>query len=70
MFGGYDRVNITVTRIVAETKNGSQFIHDLEDLLVKECLTGRVLLLMDNAAYYKSAPTLAALACISYSRFG
>jgi len=66
VFGGYDWVNDTITWTVAETKNSSQFIHFLEHLLVKEHPTGRVVLVMDNAAYHKSAPSLAALSLFEH----
>lgn len=66
VFGGYDWVNDTITWTIAETKNSSQFIRFLEQLLVKEHPTGRVVLVMDNAAYHKSAPSLAALSLFEH----
>ena len=51
VFGGYDWVNDTITWTIAETKNSSQFIQFLEHLLVTQYPTGRVVLVMDNAAY-------------------
>jgi putative transposase len=55
-----------VTWTVAETKNSSHFIHFLEHLLVNEHPTGRVVLVMDNASYHKSAPSLAALSLFEH----
>lgn len=65
-FGGYDWVNDTLTWTVAETKNSSQFIRFLEQLLVKEYPSGRVVLVMDHAAYPKSASSLAALSLFEH----
>ena len=66
VFGGYNWVNDTITWTVAETKNSSQFIRFLEHLLVRQYPTGRVVLVMDNAAYHKSAPSLAALSLFEH----
>ena len=66
VFGGYNWVNDTITWTIAETKNSSQFIHFLEHLLVRQYPTGRVVLVMDNAAYHKSAPSLAALSLFEH----
>ena len=66
VFGGYNWVKDTVTWMVAETKNSSHFIHFLEHLLVNEHPTGRVVLVMDNATYHKSAPSLAALSLFEH----
>ena len=61
VFGGYNWIKDRITWICAETKNSSHFIRFLEHLLVEEYPTGRVVLVMDNATYHKSAPALAAL---------
>ena len=66
VFGGYDWVNDTITWTIAETKNSSQFIQFLEHLLVTQYPSGRVVLVMDNAAYHKSAPSLAALSLFEH----
>jgi len=66
VFGGYNWVKDTVTWTIAETKNSSHFIRFLEHLLVKEYPTGRVVLVMDNATYHKSAPSLAALSLFEH----
>ena len=61
MFGGYNWANDKITWHMAETKNSSQFIYFLEQLLVKDYPTGRIVLVMDNASYHKSQASLAAL---------
>jgi len=66
VFGGYNWVKDTVTWTMAETKNSSHFIRFLEHLLVKKHPTGRVVLVMDNASYHKSAPALAALSLFEH----
>ena len=66
VFGGYDWANDTITWTIAETKNSSQFIHFLEHLLVTQYPTGRVVLVMDNATYHKSASSLAALSLFEH----
>lgn len=66
VFGGYDWVNDTITWTVAETKNSAQFIAFVEHLLIDQYPTGRVVLVMDNAAYHKSAPSLAALSLFEH----
>ncbi len=66
VFGGYNWVKDTVTWTIAETKNSSHFIHFLEHLLVKKHPTGRVVLVMDNATYHKSAASLAALSLFEH----
>lgn len=47
-------------------KNSAQFIQFLEHLLVTQYPTGRVMLVMDNAAYHKSAASLAALSLFEH----
>jgi hypothetical protein len=66
IFGGYDWVRDTITWTSAERKNSSYFIEFLEHLLVDEYPTGRVVLVMDNASYHKSAPALAALSLFEH----
>jgi hypothetical protein len=66
IFGGYDWVRDTITWTSAEKKNRSHFIEFLEHLLVDEYPTGRVVLVMDNASYHKSAPALAALSLFEH----
>ena len=61
IFGGYNWLKDTMTWTVAKTKNSATFIDFLEELLVKNYPTGRVILVMDNASYHKSAAALAAL---------
>jgi len=66
IFGGYNWLSDKITWYPAETKNSSQFIYFLEELLVKEYPTGRVVLVMDNASYHKSAAALAALSLFEH----
>jgi len=66
IFGGYNWMSDQITWTTAETKNSSQFIYFLEKLLVKEYPTGRVVLVMDNASYHKSASALAALSLFEH----
>lgn len=66
IFGGYDWVRDTITWTSAERKNSEAFIEFLEHLLVEEYPTGRVVLVMDNASYHKSAPSLAALSLFEH----
>jgi putative transposase len=55
-----------MTWTVAKTKNSATFIDFLEELLVKRYPTGRVILVMDNASYHKSASALAALSLFEH----
>ena len=66
VFGGYNWKSDRITWRMAETKNSSQFIYFLEKLLVSEYSTGRVVLVMDNASYHKSASALAALSLFEH----
>ena len=66
IFGGYNWKRDTVTWTVAKTKNSATFIDFLEELLVKKYPTGRVVLVMDNASYHKSASSLAALSLFEH----
>ena len=51
---------------VAQTKNSASFIAFLEHLLIECYPTGRVVLVMDNASYHKSASALAALSLFEH----
>jgi len=66
IFGGYNWLKDTITWTTAQTKNSTAFISFLEELLVKQHPTGRVVLVMDNASYHKSAPALAALSLFEH----
>ena len=66
VFGGYNWIKDRITWTIAETKNSSHFIRFLEHLLVEDYPTGRVVLVMDNATYHKSAPALAALSLFEH----
>jgi DDE superfamily endonuclease len=61
LFGGYNWFRDTITWSTAAVKNTTTFIEFLEVLLIRHYPTGRVILVMDNVAYHKSAPALAAL---------
>lgn len=66
IFGGYNWLKDTMTWTIAKTKNSATFIDFLEELLVKNYPTGRVILVMDNASYHKSAAALAALSLFEH----
>ena len=66
VFGGYNWLKDTITWSIAKTKNSATFIDFLEELLVKNHPTGRVVLVMDNASYHKSASALAALSLFEH----
>lgn len=61
IFGGYNWCTDTITWTTAQTKNTATFIQFLEELLVKQYPNSRVVLVMDNVTYHKSASALAAL---------
>lgn len=66
ILGGYNWLKDTMTWTVAKTKNSATFIDFLEELLVKNDPAGRVVLVMDNASYRKSASALAALSLFEH----
>jgi hypothetical protein len=66
VFGGYNWARDTITWTTAKTKNSVHFINFLEHLLVQKYPTGRVVLVMDNASYHKSASALAALSLFEH----
>ncbi len=66
IFGGYNWLEDTITWTTAKTKNSATFISFLEELLVKQHPKGRMVLVMDNAAYHKSASALAALSLFEH----
>jgi transposase len=66
VFGAYNWCQDTITWTTAERKNTATFITFLEELLVKRYPSGRVVLVMDNAAYHKSASALAALSLFEH----
>jgi hypothetical protein len=66
IFGGYNWLKDTITWSTAITKNSAAFISFLEELLIKQFPTGRVVLVMDNASYHKSASALAALSLFEH----
>jgi len=66
IFGGYNRLKDTITWTIAKTKNSATFIDLLEELLVKKYPTGRLVIVMDNASYNKSAAALATLSLFEH----
>ncbi len=66
IFGGYNWLEDTIAWTTAKTKNSATFISFLEELLVAKYPKGRVVLVMDNAAYHKSASALAALSLFEH----
>jgi transposase len=66
IFGGYNWLEDTITWTTARTKNSATFISFLEELLVKQYPKRRVVMVMDNAAYHKSASALAALSLFEH----
>jgi len=66
VFGGYNWLKDTITWTIAKTKNSATFIDFLEELLVKNYPTGRIVLVMDNSSYHKSASALAALSLFEH----
>ena len=66
IFGGYNWSDDTITWTTALTKNSATFISFIEELLVKRYPTGRVVLVLDNASYHKSASALAALSLFEH----
>jgi transposase len=66
IFGGYNWLKDRITWTTAQIKNSAAFISFLEELLVTQYSTGRVVLVMDNAAYHKSASALAALSLFEH----
>lgn len=66
IFGGYNWLEDTITWTTAKTKNSATFISFVEELLVKRYPSKRLVLVMDNAAYHKSASALAALSLFDH----
>jgi putative transposase len=66
LFGGYNWLQDTITWTTAATKNTATFIAFLEELLVRQYPTRRVVLVMDNVSYHKSAAALAALSLFEH----
>ena len=56
----------SITWTTAQTKSSATFISFIEELLVKRYPTGRVVLVLDNASYHKSASALAALSLFEH----
>jgi len=65
-FGAYGWNNDTIDWQVADWKNSQTFIQFIEYLLVERYPTGRIILVMDNVSYHKSAAVLAALSLFEH----
>ncbi len=61
IFGAYNWLQDTITWTSAERKNSATFISFLEEWLVNQYPTGRIVLVMDNASYHQSALCLGGL---------
>ena len=66
IFGAYAWNNDTISWQVATWKNSKSFLVFLEYLLVECYPTGRIILVMDNVSYHKSAAVLAALSLFEH----
>lgn len=66
ILGGYNWLKDTITWSTAVTKNTATFIEFLEELLLRQYPTERLILVMDNVSYHKSAAALAALSLFEH----
>lgn len=66
ILGGYNWLKDTITWSTAVTKNTAAFIAFLEELLLRQYPTERLILVMDNVSYHKSAAALAALSLFEH----
>jgi putative transposase len=66
LFGAYNWAQDTISWQAVERKNSTTFIEFLEYLLVKQYAMERVVLVMDNVSYHKSAAALAALSLFEH----
>ncbi len=66
IFGAYSWNIDTISWKVANWKNSKSFLEFLEYLLVDCYPTGRIVLVMDNVSYHKSAAVLAALSLFEH----
>lgn len=66
IFGAYSWNTDTISWQVANWKNSKSFLAFLEYLLVECYPTGRIILVMDNVSYHKSAAVLAALSLFEH----
>ena len=66
IFGGYHGLDDTIIWTTAHTKHSATLISFIEELRVKQPPTGRVVWVMDNASYHKSASALAALSLFEH----
>ena len=66
LIGAYLWAKDQVFTQAVERKNSQTFIQFLEYLLVECCPTQKIVLVMDNASYHKSASALAALSLFEH----
>jgi len=66
ILGAYSWNTDTVSWKVASWKNSQSFLAFIEYLLVDRYPTGRIVLVMDNVSYHKSAAVLAALSLFEH----
>ena len=66
ILGAYSWNTDTVAWKVTSWKNSQSFLEFIEYLLVKCYPTGRIVLVMDNVSYHKSAAVLAALSLFEH----
>ena len=66
IFGAYSWNTDTISWQIADWKNSQTFLTFIEYLLVDCYPTGRIVLVMDNVSYHKSAAVLAALSLFEH----
>jgi hypothetical protein len=69
ILGAYSWNTDTISWKVTGWKNSQSFLDFIEYLLVKCYPTGRIVLVMDNVSYHKSAAVLAALSLFEHRLF-
>ena len=62
IFGGFDWKDCTISWVLSKRRNGDNFAHWLEHLMVDTYPTEQVVLIMDNASFHHSATAKAAIA--------
>lgn len=66
IFGAYSWNTDTISWKIANWKNSKSFLEFIEYLLVECYPTGRIVLVMDNVSYHKSAAILAGLSLFEH----
>jgi hypothetical protein len=69
IFGAYRWKDDQIRWKMADWKNSQLFIEFIEYLLVEQFPTGRIVLVMDNVSYHKSAAVPAALSLFEHRLF-